>query len=85
MRKATELQEEVMEKGIQLDAIPKSYNIPQAPSEYSSSTENPLPGYGQVMLEGQMQTDDETLRDRIRALSPGEVLILRGDKHNSLA
>lgn len=43
-----------------------------------------LPGYGQVILEGQIQTEDETLRDRIRALYQGEVMVLRGDKHNSL-
>jgi len=37
------------------------------------------------MLEGQIQTDDEALKDRVRALQLSEVLILRGDKENSLA
>ena len=32
-----------------------------------------------------MQTDDDLLRDRIKTLRQGEVLILKGDRHNSLA
>ena len=36
------------------------------------------------MLEGQMQTDDDFLRDRIKNLRQGEVLVLKGDRHNSL-
>ena len=32
-----------------------------------------------------MQTDDDILRERIKQLRQGEVLILKGDRHNSLA
>ena len=32
-----------------------------------------------------MQTDDDHLRERIKTLRQGEVLILKGDRHNSLA
>ena len=32
-----------------------------------------------------MQTDDDLLRDRIKSLRQGEVLVLKGDRHNSLA
>jgi len=36
------------------------------------------------VLTGQIQTDDDSLRDRIKQLKQGDVLILRGDRHNSL-
>jgi hypothetical protein len=82
MKKSADIQEEVMTKGIHPDAIPQSYG-------YDNQTEpnqGPgLQGYGQIVLEGQIQTDDELLRDRIKSLRAGEVLILKGDRHNSLA
>lgn len=55
MRKAADMQEEIMEKGLHTEAVPKSYNVP-APVQQSedSSMSGQLPGYGQVMLEGQM-------------------------------
>lgn len=43
-----------------------------------------MPGYGQTVVEAQIETDDDQLRDRIRTLQPREVLILRGDRDNSL-
>ena len=36
------------------------------------------------MLQGQIQTDDDQLRDRVRSLRVGEVLILKGEKKDSL-
>jgi hypothetical protein len=73
-----------MTKGIHPDAIPQSYGqdiAQQDPAEQGPG----LQGYGQIILEGQIQTDDELLRDRIKSLRAGEVLILKGDRHNSLA
>lgn len=68
-----------MMKGLKPDQVPAAYNI-------DHSTQNSqLPGYGQISLEGQIQTDDETLRDRIRCLQKSnEVFILWGDHENSL-
>lgn len=51
----------------------------------NDETNSQLPGYGQISLEGQIQTDDENLRDRIRSLlKSNEVMILWGDHDNSL-
>jgi hypothetical protein len=82
MKRAADLQEEVMTKGIHPDAIPQSFGYDD---QFKDAGSTPgLSGYGQIMLEGQMQTDDDMLRDRIKQLRQGEVLILRGDRHNSL-
>ena len=79
MRKAADLQEEVMSRGLAVNAIPKTY-LPQAEAAGSSQ----LAGYGQMLVESQIQTDDDQLRDRVRKLGDSEVLILRGDRDNSL-
>lgn len=48
MRKAADLQEEVISKGLTSEAIPKQFNIqqPQNQSEESSVANSQLPGYG---------------------------------------
>ena len=85
MRRAADLQEEVISKGLGAEAVPKQFQSSMQPPPSSDGEANSqLPGYGQLVLEGQIQTEDESLRDRIRALFHGEVLVLRGDKHNSL-
>ena len=83
MRKAADLQEEVMNKGLDVNAIPKTF-VPQMSAEEAASASH-LPGYGQIIVESQIQTDDDSLRDRIHTLYPGEVLVLRGDRDNSLS
>lgn len=68
LRKAAELQQNVMMKGLKPDQVPTAYN-PQLYNQGDDSMSNSqLPGYGQISLEGQIQTDDEHLRDRIRCL-----------------
>ena len=73
-----------MLKGLDSNAIPRSYQ-PQVNYNSEDASNGQLPGYGQLVLEAQIQTDDEALRDRIKALYPSEVLVLRGDRDNSLA
>lgn len=84
MRRAAELQEEVMNKGIDAGAIPKTFMPMQVDNEAMMNSSH-LPGYGQILVESQIQTEDDQLRDRIRTLFSGEVLILRGDRDNSLS
>jgi hypothetical protein len=38
----------------------------------------------QPVIEGQIQTDDEHLKERIKSLQTQDVLILRGDRADSL-
>lgn len=74
-----------MNKGIEANGIPKHYNVPQQMSSNDPGMPpTHLEGYGQMLLESQIQTEEDQLRDRIRALIPGEVLVLRGDRDNSL-
>ena len=54
-------------------------------SAEEAASSSHLPGYGQIIVESQIQTDDDSLRDRIHTLYPGEVLVLRGDRDNSLS
>ena len=82
MGKSADLQESIMMKGIEPNVIPKAYK--PLVSDQSQESGSQLPGLGQQILQAQIQTDDDTLRDRIRSLTPGEVLILRGDRDNSL-
>ena len=35
-------------------------------------------------MEGQIQTEDENLKDRVKSLQSHDVLILRGDRADSL-
>lgn len=86
MRRAADLQEEVISKGLSAEATPKQFtsSMPAPGTSEGEMSNSQLPGYGQLVLEGQIQTEDDSLRDRIRALFHGEVLVLRGDKHNSL-
>ena len=44
-----------------------------------------LGGLGQLLIHGQIATDDDQLRDRIKGLRRGEVLILKGEKKDSLS
>lgn len=81
MRKAADLQEEVMNKGLDEKAQPRTF-LPQQPAPDGSTSQ--LPGYGQQIVEAQIETEDNDLRDRIRQLQTREVLILRGDRDNSL-
>lgn len=72
-----------MNKGLEPMAIPKEYKVPQ-PAVPEEGVATQLPGYGQVIVDAQIETDDDSLRDRIRTLQQREVLILRGDRDNSL-
>ena len=50
MRKAADLQEDVMMKGLQPNAIPRAYQ-PQVPQFNEEGAAAQLPGYGQQVLE----------------------------------
>lgn len=52
MRKAADLQEEVMNRGIDVNQIPKHY-APQV-SENDMLGSSQLPGYGQILVESQI-------------------------------
>ena len=82
MRKAAELQEEVMMKGLEPNTLPKTYK--PLVDDYGIEDGDQLNVVGQQVLQGQILTDDDDLRNRIRSLYPKEVLVLRGDRDNSL-
>ena len=56
-----------MNKGLEPMAIPKEYKVPQ-PAVPEEGVATQLPGYGQVIVDAQIETDDDSLRDRIRTL-----------------
>lgn len=87
MRKAADLQEDVMKGGIHADQIPKSFAPSSNPASVvdgggASTDQTPL--FNQIVLEGQIHTDDNQLKDRVKSLRAGEVLVLRGDRQESL-
>lgn len=61
MRKAADLQEEVISKGLPSETVPKQFTYQQPPSPSNPSeggesniANSQLPGYGQLVLEGQI-------------------------------
>lgn len=46
-----------MNKGLDVNAIPKTY-MPQM-NEDEGAGSSQLPGYGQIIVESQIQTDDD--------------------------
>ena len=59
-----------MKQGLDVNAVPRTM------MQYPSQDDDCAPGYGQAIVEAQIQTEDDNLRDRIKTLSSREVLIL---------
>ena len=78
MKRSVDIQEDIMSKGLDPAAEPLRHA--------NSTIEAPgLPGLGQLLIQGQIATDDDQLRDRIKGLRQGEVLVLKGEKKDSLS
>jgi predicted aminopeptidase len=73
MKKAADMQEEVMQRGLGVDVVPRQVANP-----------TDLSLLNQSVLEGQITTDDEHLKERVKSLQSHDVLILRGDRADSL-
>eukprot|EP00347_Sterkiella_histriomuscorum_P009559 403340741 len=87
LRKTSDMLEQVMTRGLLPEQAPKLIQKESDPNNQQEAAMR-LNGYNMdIILEGQIQAaeiNDNQLRESIKSLRQNEILILRGDRQNSL-